>query len=97
MAKPYQVEQWVQDITRCTNSQERDQLVGVSFTLAAELLRVTRSRIHQLAKENKLTVIDVYARKTRIGHLVTLASIDRRRKTVKPRRTQWRSNRQRYG
>ena len=69
----------------------RDRLVGVSITLAAKLLGVSRSRVHQLINAAKLSVVDVYDGDVRVGHLVTFASMERRRRTVRPRRTQWRS------
>ena len=65
-------------------------IVGVSVTLAARLLHVSRSRVHQLLNAGKLRAVDVYdENRTRIGHMVTLASIANRRRTVRPRRTQW--------
>lgn len=71
----------------------RDHLLGVSVTLAAHLLGVSRARVHQLLRARKLTAIDVYDdRKARIGHMVTFASIAQRRRTVRRRRTQWRSS-----
>ena len=85
------VNQWVANVVQCGRPEQRDRLVGVSCTLAAKLLTVSRSRIQQLIKTDKLAVVDVYDGAIRIGHLVTLASIDRRRRTVKPRRTQWRA------
>jgi len=67
-------------------------LVGVSVTLAARLLGVSRSRVHQLLKAKKLAAVGVYdEQQIRIGHMVTLASIARRRRTARPRATQWRS------
>jgi hypothetical protein len=70
----------------------RDNLVGVSVTLAAWLLGVSRARVHQLLNLKKLTAVDVFdEQQARIGHMVTLASIERRRRSVRPRRTQWRS------
>ena len=91
MARRYlQTEAWVERVRRCASPRERDALIGVSLTLAARLLGVTRSRVHQLVKANKLSVVDVFDGRVRIGHLVTLASIESRRRTVKPRRTQWR-------
>jgi hypothetical protein len=51
--------------------------------LYCRLLRCTRaSRVHQLLNERKLVAVDVYdeTRGTRIGHLVTLSSIARRRR-----------------
>lgn len=66
-------------------------------------------RVHQLIDAGKLSVIDVFENKSRrcriaratneqtwgvrIGHLVTLDSIDRRGRTRKPRPTQWRPKR----
>ena len=77
-------------VAQCNQMGQRDRLVGVSCTLAAKLLAVSRSRVYQLIRADKLAVVDVYDGSTRIGHLVTLASIDRRRRAVRPRRTQWR-------
>jgi hypothetical protein len=91
VARRIDVNQWVVSVVQCKGPDQRDRLIGVSCTLAAKLLIVSRSRIHQLIKTDKLTVIDVYDGAIRIGHLVTLASIDRRRRTVKQRRTQWRA------
>jgi hypothetical protein len=91
MAKQLSVQQWAALVTQSGVSSARDRLVGVSITLAARLLEVSRSRIHQLLKAKKLKIVNVYdERKTRIGHMVTLASIAHRRRTVRPRRTQWR-------
>ena len=82
---------WAHAVCSSTTASERDRLIGVTFTLAAKLLDVSRSRVHQLANASKLSVVDVFDGNARIGHLVTIASIDRRRKTVRPRRTQWRA------
>ena len=87
------IRQWVALVTQYTQSGPRDRFVGVSCTLAAKLLAVSRSRVAQLIRSGKLTVVDVYDGSIRIGHLVTLSSIDHRRRTVRPRRTQWRSAR----
>lgn len=74
-------------------TSKRDRLIGVSVTLAAHLLGVSRVRVHQLLKARKLSAVDVFdERRTRIGHMVTLASIAHRRRTVRTRRTQWRPN-----
>ena len=71
---------------------KRDRLIGISVTLAARLLGISRARVHQLLRSKKLRAVDVYdERNARIGHMVTLASIERRRRTVRPRLTQWRS------
>lgn len=92
MAKALKVRDWVTIVRQLDASPQRDNMVGVSVTLAAWLLGISRSRVHQLLKVRKLAAVDVYDdRRTRIGHMVTLASIARRRRTVKPRRTQWRS------
>ena len=91
MAKVLDAQQWANMVVQAGEAPARDRLVGVSVTLASRLLGVSRSRIHQLLKEKKLAIVDVYdERRTRIGHLVTLASIAHRRRTVRPRRTQWR-------
>ena len=90
MRRAYRAADWAALVRQCARPHDRDRLVGVSFTLAAQLLRISRNRVHQLVKAGKLSVADVFDGRTRIGHLVTLASIDHRRRTVKPRRTQWR-------
>ncbi len=92
MAKALQVRDWVSLVRQFAGTPQRDTLVGVSITLAARLLGVSRSRVHQLLNARKLSAVDVYdERHVRIGHLVTLASISRRQRLVRPRRTQWRS------
>ena len=89
VAQALHVNDWVSMVK---STPKRDTLIGVSVTLAARLLGVSRARVHQLLRSKKLRVVDVYdERHTRIGHMVTLASIEHRRRTVKPRRTQWRS------
>ena len=91
MATALDVERWVDLVRQHGETRERDRLLGVTVTLAARLLGVSRCRVHQLLKTRKLVAVDVYdERRTRIGHMVTLASIAHRRRTVKPRRTQWR-------
>lgn len=85
--------EWVDMVRGADARAHRDQLIGVSVTLAAHLLGVSRARVHQLLRTRKLAAIDVFdERKARIGHMVTLASIAHRRRTVRPRRTQWRSS-----
>ena len=92
MARTMQVREWVTLIREAGATPQLDSLIGVSVTLAARLLGVSRSRVHQLLKTRKLAAVDVFdEQRTRIGHMVTLASIARRRRTVRPRRTQWRS------
>ena len=94
MTKEFEAQQWANLVLQAGEAPARDRLVGVSVTLASRLLGVTRSRIHQLLKAKKLAIVDVYdERRTRIGHLVTLASIAHRRRTVRPRGTQWRPER----
>jgi len=91
MAKTLQARQWVSMVRESGVTPRRDSLLGVSVTLAARLLGVSRSRVHQLLNARKLAAVDVYdERRIRIGHMVTLASISHRRRTVRPRRTQWR-------
>ncbi len=95
MATAFDACRWASLVKERGETRERDRLVGVSITLAARLLEVSRSRVHQLVKSRKLLTVDVYdERRTRIGHMVTLASIAHRRRTVRPRRTQWRPARQ---
>lgn len=95
MMHRYTADHWANCVRLCADPKQRDQLLGVSITLAARLLRVSRSRVHQLVNSGKLAVVNVYDGGARIGHLVTLASIDRRRRTSKPRATQWRPERPR--
>ena len=91
MTEALNVDDWVSMVRESANTPKRDKLIGVSVTLAARLLGVSRVRVHQLLRTQKLRAVDVYdERETRIGHMVTLASIEHRRRTVKPRRTQWR-------
>ena len=92
MAKALYVNDWVSMVKAFATTPKRDRLIGVSVTLAARLLGISRARVHQLLRSKKLRAVDVYdERHTRIGHMVTLASIEHRRRTVKPRRTQWQS------
>ena len=92
MVRNLQVREWVGLVREADVGARRDQLIGVSITLAAHLLGISRARVHQLLRARKLAAIDVYDdRKARIGHMVTLASIAYRRRTARPRRTQWRS------
>lgn len=91
MARSMSARDWATAVHHTAKNSERDRLVGVSITLAAKLLGVTRSRVHQLVTSGKLSVVDVFDGSIRIGHLVTLSSIDYRRRTVRPRRTQWRA------
>jgi len=94
MAKALNVRKWVSLVRQFGGTPKRDTVVGVSITLAAWLLGVSWSRVHQLLKGRKLSAVDVYdERHVRIGHLVTLASIAHRRRVVRPRRTQWQSTR----
>ena len=92
MAQALHINDWVSMVKAFAATPKRDRLIGVSVTLAARLLGISRARVHQLLHSKKLRVVDVYDEShTRIGHMVTLASIERRRRTVRPRRTQWRS------
>jgi hypothetical protein len=92
VAKALDVNDWVSMVKTFATTPKRDRLIGVSVTLAARLLGISRARVHQLLRSQKLRAVDVYdERHSRIGHMVTLASIEHRRRTVKPRRTQWRS------
>jgi hypothetical protein len=94
MAKVLQVREWVSLVRQFGGTPERDTVMGVSVTLAAWVLGVSRSRVCQLLKGRKLSAVDVYDdRRIRIGHLGTLASIAHRRRVVRPRSTQWPSTR----
>jgi hypothetical protein len=91
MATVFQVREWASLVKRLGGTPRRDSVVGLSITLTAYVLGVSRSRVHQLLKGGKLSAVDVYdGRQVRVGHLITLSSIARRRRTVRPRRTQWR-------
>jgi hypothetical protein len=70
MAKVLHVREWVSLVRQFGGTPKRDTVVGVSITLAAWLLGVSRSRVHQLLKGRKLSAVDVYdERHVRIGHL----------------------------
>ena len=95
MTRAFKARQWASLVAAQGETPKRDHLVGLSVTLAARLLAISRSRVHQLVKAKKLAIVDVYdERGIRIGHLVSLWSIAHRRRTVRPRRTQWRSESQ---
>lgn len=92
MPRALNVCDWVKMVRECDPTPGRDSILGVSVTLAARLLGISRSRVHQLLRTQKLAAVDVYdERHVRIGHMVTLASIARRRRSARPRPTQWRS------
>jgi hypothetical protein len=91
MRRAFEARHWASLVAAQAETLKRDHLLGVSVTLAARLLTISRSRVHQLVKAKKLAIVDIYdERHARIGHMVTLASIAHRRRTVRPRRTQWR-------
>jgi len=76
VAQALHVNDWVSMVKTFAASPKRDRLIGVSVTLAARLLGISRARVHQLLRSKKLRVVDVYdEQRTRIGHMVTLASI----------------------
>ena len=90
MTQALRVNDWVSMVRTSTATAKRDRLIGVSVTLAARLLGISRARVHQLLRAEKLTAVDVYdEHQIRVGHMVTIASIEHRRRTVKPRKTQW--------
>jgi hypothetical protein len=89
----YDVQRWVALIRQYEGKPERDRLVGVTVKLAARLLGISRSRVHQLLRSRKLVAVNVRdERGARIGHMVSLWSIGHRRRTVRPRKTQFRSH-----
>ena len=91
MARALYIDEWVSLVTTFADTAKRDRLIGVSVTLAARLLGISRARVHQLLRSRKLKTVDVFdERHSRIGHMVTLASIERRRRSVRSRPTQWR-------
>ena len=93
MARVINAAQWASLVRQSDATAERDRLLGLSVKLAARVLNITPSRVHQLLKQGKLSAIDVYDERRKRSRLVTLQSIDYRRRTVRPRRTQWRSTR----
>ena len=95
MARVINASQWA-SLVRQSDTAGRDRLLGLSLKLTACVLGITPSRVHQLLKQGKLSAIDVYDEQRQRSRLVTLESISRRRRTVRPRRTQWRPERLRF-
>ena len=87
--RTYNAAQWRELFRRCTLNQ-RDRLIGPPINLAARMLGITRGRITQLLKEDKLeavAVIDEHT-KVRIAYTITLESLEQRRK-IKRNPGQW--------
>ncbi len=90
MKRAYTARQWRERYKDCSTAEERRKIIGPPINLAAEVLGITRTRVHQLVKEGKLDSISVYDDVGhRIGHFVTQASLDRRRR-YRYKRGQWR-------
>jgi hypothetical protein len=90
MRRVYTARQWSERYKACNTAEERRKILGPPINLAAEVLGITRTRIHQLVKEDKLDSISVYNdARQRIAHFITQASLDRRRK-YRYKRGQWR-------
>ncbi len=86
----YTADAWCTRYRRCESASDRLKLIDPPIMLAADVLGVTRIRVHQLIKEGKLDSISVYDDVGhRIGHFVTQASLDRRRR-YRYKRGQWR-------
>ena len=90
MRRKYTATQWRDRFLQCKTVEERERITGLPINLAAEVLGITRSRVQQLLKEDKLDCLYVHDDDTgrQIGLLVTLSSINRRR-TLKRRPGQW--------
>ena len=85
----YDPRQWRELYWRCKTRQERDLLTGVPPNLAARMLGISAGRVFQLIREKKLDSVSVRDESgRRIAHMVTLASLDRRR-TIRRNRGQW--------
>ena len=86
----YRADAWCKRYRGCESARDRLKLVGPPIKLAADVLGVGRTRVHQLIKAGKLDSISVYDEVGhRIGHFVTQASLDRRRR-YRYKRGQWR-------
>ena len=77
----YTAHDWRTLFKQCKTRAERDALMGLPIQLAAKVLGISRTRIHQLLKEEKLDSVSVRDEETgvRIAHMVTLTSLDQRR------------------
>lgn len=86
----YSIQKWCERFEKARTGKAQHELHGPPINLAAELLGITRTRVHQLIKEDKLDSVSVYDDfGHRIGHFITQASLDRRR-TVRYKPGQWR-------
>ena len=89
MKATYSPQQWRELYAKCKTRQERDLISGVPPNLAARLLGISPGRIFQLIQEEKLDSIRVRDESgRRIAHMITLASLDRRR-AIRRNRGQW--------
>jgi hypothetical protein len=91
MQATYRARQWCQLYLHCKTPEQRHAATGLPINLAAQLLGITRERIRQLVREQKLDSIQEYddVTGTRIGYLITFDSLDRRR-LIRRHAGQWR-------
>ena len=91
MKTTYTAVQWRELYRQCKTRQQRDALIGLPINLAARMLGITRGRIAQLVKEEKLSGIIVRDETTgqRIAYMITLESLDCRR-SIRRLPGQWR-------
>ncbi len=86
----YSMQEWCRRYKKARTGKARQELLGPTINLAAEVLGVTRTRVHQLIKEDKLDSISVYDDfGSRIGHFITQTSLERRR-AIRYKPGQWR-------
>ena len=86
----YTAKQWRERFRRCNSPAQREALIGPPINLAARMLGITRGRIAQLIREDKLDSIVVSDERTqvRIAYMISLASLERRR-ALKRNAGQW--------
>ena len=86
----YSMQEWCKRYKRARTAKARHELLGPPINLAAEVLGITRTRVHQLITENKLDSVSVYDDfGSRIGHFITQTSLERRR-AIRYKPGQWR-------
>ena len=90
MQHTYTAKQWRELFRRCKSVGEHDQLIGPPMNLAARLLGITRGRVYQLIREDKLDAVMVIDERTkvRIAYMITLQSLEKRRR-IKRNSGQW--------
>ena len=77
----YTAKQWRERFRHCNSRAGREALIGPPINLAARMLGISRGRIAQLIREDKLDRIVVSDERTqvRIASMISLASLERRR------------------